>query len=185
MRSGLLSLLHFCEQEPALARLCVVDLMAAGPKVLDRRKELLKQLARLVDEGRAAARNEPPPLAAEAVVGGVLSVIHRRLVVSDGSPFIEMFGPLMSIIVLPYRGGKIAHRELRRLLPIDVGGMNGSASATDRVEGPKMRLTYRRLECSVPSRRSLVSATCESANARGLLIKARYRSSYLASRDCS
>jgi AcrR family transcriptional regulator len=143
MRAGLLSLLRFCDEEPALVRLCVVDSVVAGPKVLDRRKDVLEQLARLVDEGRTAARREPPPLAAESVVGGVLSVIHRRLVVPEGAPFVEMLGPLMSFIVLPYRGGAIAHRELHRPLPIDVGGANGSASAADRVEGLDMRLTYR------------------------------------------
>jgi AcrR family transcriptional regulator len=149
MRAGLLCLLQFCDEEPAVARLCVVESMAAGPAVLDRRTELLKQLARLVDEGRTAARREPAPLAADGVVGGVLSVLHRRLVVSDGSPFVEMLGPLMSFIVLPYRGGGLARRELHRPLPIDVDetsrsdGTNGSASATDRVEGLDMRLTYR------------------------------------------
>ncbi|HEY4811132.1 MAG TPA: TetR/AcrR family transcriptional regulator [Solirubrobacteraceae bacterium] len=142
-RAGLLSLLHFCDQEPALARLCVVDSVAAGPEVLDRRKELLKQLARVVDEGRTAARREPPPLAAEGVVGGVLGVIHGRLVVLDGTSFIEMLGPLMSFIVLPYRGAGIAHRELHRPLPIDVGETNGFTSATSRVGGLDMRLTYR------------------------------------------
>jgi hypothetical protein len=143
MRAGLLSLLRLCDEEPAVARLWVVDSMAAGPGVHDRRKELLQQLASLVDEGRKAARREPPPLAAEGVVGGVVSVIHRRLVVSDGDPFVEMLGPLMSFIVLPYRGGESARRELHRPRPIDAGGTNGSARATDRVEGVDMRLTYR------------------------------------------
>jgi AcrR family transcriptional regulator len=143
MRIGLLSLLHFCDQEPAFARLCVIDSMAAGPEVLDRRKELLERLARLVDEGRTAARREPPPLAAEGVVGGVLSVIHRRLVVADGTPFVEMLGPLMSFIVLPYRGTGVAHRELHRPLPNDIDGANESASATDRGRGLNMRLTHR------------------------------------------
>jgi AcrR family transcriptional regulator len=143
MRAGLFSLLRFCDEEPAVARLCVVDSMAAGPAVRDRRKQILQQLASSVDEGRTAARREPPPLAAEGVVGGVVSVIHRRLVVSDGDRLIEMLGPLMSFIVLPYRGGGLARRELHRPLPIDVGGTNGSATAAERVEGLDMRLTYR------------------------------------------
>jgi AcrR family transcriptional regulator len=150
IRAGLLSLLRFCDEEPARARLCVVDSMAAGPEVLSRRKELLEQLAALVDEGRAAARREPPPFTAEGVVGGVLSVLHRRLVVPDGTPFVEMLGPLTSFVVLPYRGGSIADRELHRPLPTDIGTTNGSRrtltgsrSATSRVEGLDIRLTYR------------------------------------------
>jgi AcrR family transcriptional regulator len=143
MRAALLSLLRFCDEEPELARLCVVDSAAAGPEVLARRKELLRQLAGLVDEGRAAARKEPPPLAAEGVVGGVLSVIHRRLVVADEALFVEMLGPLMSFVVLPYRGSGVAHRELHRPLPVDVGAKNGSASVTARGKGLDMRLTHR------------------------------------------
>jgi AcrR family transcriptional regulator len=143
MRAGVFSLLDFCDQEPALARFCVVDAMATGPEVLDQRNELLVQLARLVDEGRTAARREPSPLAAEGVVGGVLSIIHRRLVLSDGAPFIEMLGPLMSLIVLPYCGDGLARRELHQPLPIDVARTSQSASVTGRVEGLDMRLTYR------------------------------------------
>ena len=143
MRAGLLSLLRFCDEEPAVARLCVVDSMAAGPAVRDRRKQLLQQLGSLVDEGRRVARREPLPLAAEGVVGGVVSVIHRRLVVADGDPLVELLGPLMSLIVLPYCGGGLARRELHRPLPIDVDGPNGSAIATKRVADLDMRLTYR------------------------------------------
>ena len=76
-------------------------------------------------------------------MGGVLGVVHRRLVVSDGDPFVEMLGPLMSFVVLPYRGGGLARRELHRPLPIYVGGTNGSAIAAERVEGLDMRMTYR------------------------------------------
>jgi AcrR family transcriptional regulator len=143
MRVGLLSLLRFCDEEPSVARLCLIDAMAAGPALRDRRKQLFQELASLVDEGRTAARSEPLPLAAEGVVGGVVSVIHRRMVVSDGDTFVEMLGPLMSFIVLPYRGGRLARRELHRSVPIDVGGTNGSAIATESVERVNVRLTYR------------------------------------------
>src|SRR3984893_8047947 len=37
IRAGLLALLVFFEEEPALARLCVVEALAAGPKALERR----------------------------------------------------------------------------------------------------------------------------------------------------
>jgi chromosome segregation and condensation protein ScpB len=80
----------------------------------------------------------------------VLGVVHRRLVLADGTPFVEMLGPLMSFIVLPYRGRGIAHRELHRPPPIDIGQTKGSPSTpngfrnvTSQVEGLDMRLTYR------------------------------------------
>jgi AcrR family transcriptional regulator len=43
-------------------------------------------------------------LTAEGVVGAVLAVIHARLVVPTGCPMVELLGPLMNMIVLPYQG---------------------------------------------------------------------------------
>ena len=39
IRAGLLALLVFCEEEPALARLCVVEALAAGPRAANRQKQ--------------------------------------------------------------------------------------------------------------------------------------------------
>src|ERR1700730_16918725 len=51
-RAGLTAILAFMHAEPGLARLCIVEALAAGPRVLARRGELLKQLEHIVDLGR-------------------------------------------------------------------------------------------------------------------------------------
>jgi AcrR family transcriptional regulator len=60
MRAGLQALLEFFDEEPALAQLCVVQSTTAGPAALARRRQLLDQLAGIVDEGRTVASREPP-----------------------------------------------------------------------------------------------------------------------------
>jgi AcrR family transcriptional regulator len=51
VRAGLAELLVFLDAEPALARLCLVESLGAGPRVLGRRAELLEELAEVVDRG--------------------------------------------------------------------------------------------------------------------------------------
>jgi AcrR family transcriptional regulator len=111
-RSGLASLLAFLDDEPGLAKLGVVEALGAGPPVLQRRAELLERLAAVVDRGRLEATAEPPPLAAEGVVGAVLGVLHARLLSGDGAPLSRLLGPLMGMIVLPYLGVHEAGREV-------------------------------------------------------------------------
>jgi len=117
VRSGLLAVLEFFDEHPALARHCVVHSAQAGPAVLQRRGEVLDRLARVLDDERAPARGYPPPLTAQAVVSGALGVLHERLSQPDPGALVELTGPLMSFIVLPFLGAHAARGELRR--PVD------------------------------------------------------------------
>ncbi len=143
VRAGLLVLLEFLDQERQLARLCVVDSAGAGPSVLGRRREVLDRLALVVDQGRAAARYQPPPLTAEGVVGGTVAVIHKRLLKQDARPLIELLNPLMSIVVHPYLGGAAAHRELDRPAPEPAHTNAPRNMALNPLKGLDTRLTYR------------------------------------------
>ena len=142
LRGGLTALLWFLEDEPGLARLLVVDALAAGPSVLELRTSVLGQLAWVVDGGREQPRGrQPPALTGEGVVGAVFSVIHARLLAGDPAPLAELVAPLMSMIVLPYLGPATAAKELTLPLP-DVPRAPGRA-AGNPYEGLNMRLTYR------------------------------------------
>ncbi|MGA9285286.1 MAG: TetR family transcriptional regulator [Solirubrobacteraceae bacterium] len=80
LRSSLTALLELFDAEPAVARMCVVEALKAGPSVLEWRRSILEVLAEAIDEGRREGRGAPPPpLTAEGVIGGALSVIHARL----------------------------------------------------------------------------------------------------------
>jgi AcrR family transcriptional regulator len=147
IRAGLLTMLRFFDEQPQMARLLVVEWLAAGPRALEYRRQVIERLAGAIDEGRAARpRNDAalPKLTAEGIVGAVASLLHARLVAPGASePLVELANPLMGIVVLPYLGPAAARRELGQVLPdTAVAGSDGVAD-DDVFKGLKMRLTYR------------------------------------------
>jgi AcrR family transcriptional regulator len=147
VRSGLAELLVFLDREPALARLCLVEALGAGPRVLERRAQALEELAEIVDRGRfvTSAVREPPEVAAEGVVGAVFAVLHTRVLEDGGEPFTKLLGSLMNIIVLPYLGARAASRELSRAMPETrwTRAASSGPQSRDPLAGLNMRLTYR------------------------------------------
>lgn len=168
VRGGLWTVLSFLEREPALARVLVVQALRGGPRVLERREEVLAGLARVVDEGRheGAERNgRCPSVTAEGLVGAAFSIVYGRLVRGERAPLTGLYGELMGLIVLPYLGPAAARREQARPAPVPAragvalgadgaaaresagpvgGGRSARAEAvSDPLAGVPMRLTYR------------------------------------------
>ncbi len=147
MRAALLCVLTLMEQERGLARLCVVDALFAGPRVLERRAQLLRELAQAIDGGRtvANARHDPHPLTGQAIAGSIATLLHTRLLHQDPAPLTDLCGALMGIIVMPYLGRAAAHRELElsSTLAPPSGRSVVSRRALDPLAGLEMRLTYR------------------------------------------
>ena len=81
VRIGVWTILAFFDREPALARVCVVQALRAGPLVLERREAVLARLAGVVDEGRVeGARGEGlTAVTAEGVVGAAFAIVYSRL----------------------------------------------------------------------------------------------------------
>ena len=147
IRAALTRMLQFMDEEPGLARLCVLEALGAGPRALEVRARVLDELAAVVDHGRSvggAGTREPPQVTAEGIVGAVFAVIHTRLLEQRPEPFARLIGPLMSMIVLPYLGVRAASKELSRPTPRARRPRRpGSSRSNDPLEGLQMRLTYR------------------------------------------
>ena len=148
VRAGLLALLSFMDEQPALARICVVEALGAGPRVLESRAKVIDRLKRVISEGDSGGarrskprRGQPADIAVEGVVGAAFTVIHSRLLERDHAPLVNLLGPLMSLIVLPYQGSKAAGEELSR--PSPKGRRRKTESRTNPLGGLDMRLTYR------------------------------------------
>lgn len=147
VRAGLLALLAFLDEEPELARVCVVQAPAVSPALLARRTEILHTLIAVIEGGRGLGRGglEPSPLTGEGIIGAVLSVIHARLLEPSSAPLRELLGSLMSMIVLPYLGAGAAQRELIRPVPPAPPGEARPRSTPDPLGDLDLRLTYRTL----------------------------------------
>lgn len=151
IRGGLWVILCFFDREPVLARFCVVQALRGSQAVLERREEILADLARVIDEGRleGARGEECPPLTAEGLVGAASALIYARLLRRGSEPLTELMGDLMGMIVLPYLGPAAVRREQARSVPGTVkppagkAPQGGHAEEIDVLAGIPMRLTYR------------------------------------------
>jgi DNA-binding MarR family transcriptional regulator len=135
-------LLRFLDAEPAFGRVAIVESLGAGAKVLEVRRSVIARIETALDAclEKSEAGLPATPLTAEGVVGGVLSVIHGRLVVGELGRFVKLVNPLMSMVVLPYLGPVAARKELER------PAVKVPAPAPLRANPLKdldMRLTYR------------------------------------------
>ena len=143
IRSALTGLLSFLDVERGAGRLLIVGSLGAGAKALERRERVLAQMIALVEEGGQERKSgsQLPPLTAEGIVGGVLSVLHSRLLQNDPGRLVALTGPLMAMVVLPYLGPASARRELERPVPERV---NRSRPANGNpLRDLEMRVTYR------------------------------------------
>jgi AcrR family transcriptional regulator len=147
VRSALAALLDLFQEDPPLARVCLVETLKAGPAVSEFRRRVLDVLASAIDEGRQEAKvsAEPPPLTAQSTVGGAVSVLHARILEGDPAPLTDLLNPLMSMIVHPYLGAAAARRELEHDVPPPKPASNGRAPKppSDPFRDLPIRLTFR------------------------------------------
>jgi AcrR family transcriptional regulator len=151
VRGGLLAILSFFDREPALARLCVVQALHGGPRVLEWREGVLAQLAEVLEEGRREGprSGDCTALTAEGLVGAVFAIVYGRLSSPRRpQPLRDLLGELMSLIVLPYLGPHAARRERGSGTFEQPAGLKSPTRLADLfgddplAEVP-MRLTYR------------------------------------------
>jgi AcrR family transcriptional regulator len=148
LRDALTVLLECFDEEPAIARLCLIEAFKTGPRVLECRRRAVDTLTGVIDEGRLESRGNAAvvlPLTAESTVGGAISVIVARLVEGPPPPLVELVGPLMSMIVHPYLGPTAARKELQKPTPPVVTTSNGHARkhADDPFKDLSIRITFR------------------------------------------
>ncbi len=126
IRAGLAALLGFFDEQPLIAQLCVVHAAGGGPRVLERRSQVIAELCEVVDRGRSevsrpalsSARSGPGSVIAEGVVGAVLAVLYTRLL-ARGANAVERVWRIR-------RGGARADHPARRAHEPDLAPLPGS-----------------------------------------------------------
>jgi AcrR family transcriptional regulator len=114
--AALAALLESLDREPLLARVCLLEMLAGGPEVLEHRARELAALNPLVDVGRKQphTHGEPVELTAEASVASVAGILHTRLVTGEAPPFIDLLGQLVGLVVCPYLDPHDVVTEIKR-----------------------------------------------------------------------
>ncbi|MGN6816129.1 MAG: TetR/AcrR family transcriptional regulator [Solirubrobacterales bacterium] len=113
LRGALSGLLGFLEEQPAVGRAVLVEVHAAGPNAVEKRTEAMERAAMLIDGAREESIGMAPEISAEAVVAGILAVLHTRLSRDQASNFMQLLPELMYLAVLPYFGPDEAAAEMR------------------------------------------------------------------------
>jgi AcrR family transcriptional regulator len=115
VKSGVAAMLAFLAAEPNLARLAMVEAQVAGPAVVERYDEAIKGFVPFFRAGReeAAASSAAAaltPTTEDALVGGMVSLISRRVLAGKTEQLEELLPDLVEFILTPYLGPEEAER---------------------------------------------------------------------------
>ena len=190
VRAGLTALLGFLDSDRAAARLLIVESLAAGPRALERRRQVIARLVAVLELGRTegSAKLDPPALTAEAIVGGLLSVLHGRLAAAPiprqarrrawarrgelsarvGWSLDGHDRPPLSRTRRGAQGDRTTRTHTHR---------HGTRVGATRLQDLPMRLTYRTMRVLVSVAENPGSSTARSARVPASQTKAKHQSS--------
>jgi len=93
---ALAAFLEACAAEPALAHMCIVEVLAAGPAARARRDAALQEFAAFIEHPRAEARGAAAPsLVSEAIAGGLYGILYTRIARGEAERLPALLGELM------------------------------------------------------------------------------------------
>jgi AcrR family transcriptional regulator len=109
---ALASLLDFLAGEPARARLVLVEGLRAGKGIYDRYQAALYSFVPYLRDGAPAPPEGPRPPAAtdEAVVGGIASLLSRRVLAEETEQLRDFLPEIGEFALTPYLGAAEARR---------------------------------------------------------------------------
>jgi AcrR family transcriptional regulator len=110
--AALHALLRHLADEPARASLVLVEGLRAGRGVYDRFQAALLSFVQQLREGAPAPAGDlhPPEATDEAVVGGIASLLSRRVVAGETAQLPELLPEIAEFALTPYLGATEARR---------------------------------------------------------------------------
>jgi AcrR family transcriptional regulator len=114
LRVAVKELLHFLEAEPAFAHMCIVEVLAAGPRALELRDETMRRLAPIVDvlNEEPGALPDIPAVTGEALVGAIYELLYARMMRRELDDLGSLLPQVMYLCVSVYLGPERAREEL-------------------------------------------------------------------------
>lgn len=103
LRAGVRAYLEFTASEPDLARMCIVEVLAAGPRAMARRGEAMRMFAAIIEDNihelipgcRRAA------VSAEMIVGGIHEVVLSRILANRIDELPGLADDLLATVLMP------------------------------------------------------------------------------------
>ncbi len=115
VRAALATMLRFLAAEPELARVCMIEPIAAGGEIAARHRTSMQGFVEILKAGRPQHSGERPlPEATEAtLVGGIVSLIVREINAGRTEKLEALLPDLVELTLGPYLGGEEAARLAR------------------------------------------------------------------------
>jgi len=115
VRAALATMLRFLAAEPELARVCMIEPIAAGGEIAERHRASMQGFVEILKAGRPQHSGERPlPEATEAtLVGGIVSLIVREINAGRTADLEALLPDLVELTLAPYLGGEEAARLAR------------------------------------------------------------------------
>jgi AcrR family transcriptional regulator len=115
VRAALATMLRFLASEPELARLTMIEPVAAGGEIAARHRASMQGFVAILKAGRPQHSGERPlPEATEeTLVGGIVSLIVREISASRTADLEQLLPDLVELILAPYLGIEEAERLAR------------------------------------------------------------------------
>jgi AcrR family transcriptional regulator len=110
--SAIGALLKLFDSEPALASIVLVEGLRAGREVYDRYQAGVESFVALLREGAPLSGDgsEVPDTTDEAVVGGIASMLGRRVLAGEGEKLSDLFPEILEFLLAAYLGAEEARR---------------------------------------------------------------------------
>lgn len=105
VRAALATMLRFFAAEPELARLAMVEPLAAGGEIASRHRQTMQRLVEILRAGRprSAEGRALPDVTEETLVGGVVSLIVREISAGRAEQLEALLDDLTELVEAPYR----------------------------------------------------------------------------------
>lgn len=112
VRSAIDALLQLFATEPALASITLVEGLRAGRDVYDRYQGALETFVQDLRQGAPTTPGgtEVPEATDEAVVGGVASMLGRRILAREAEQLPQLFPEILEFVLAAYLGAEEARR---------------------------------------------------------------------------
>jgi len=112
VRAALATMLRFLAGEPELARICMIEPVAAGGEIAARHRASMQSLVEILKAGRPGHSGERPlPEATEeTLVGGIVSLIVREISAGRTEQLEGLLPDLVELTLAPYVGPEQAER---------------------------------------------------------------------------
>jgi AcrR family transcriptional regulator len=118
VRAGIAAMLAFLAAEPNLARLCMVEVLVAGPVVVERYDSAIESFVPYFQTGREGRSPEVlsrlSPTTEGALIGGMMSLISRRIIAGKTAELESLLPDLAEFTLTPYLGSDEAAEVARQ-----------------------------------------------------------------------